>query len=389
MASSAIQRFKGLNNVSDPLRLGLGWLARADNVVVTDTGGLNRRPGYSLSLAGSFTSAYSTRNYQHMYVVDSGVLKAMAGAATAVTLVTGISDSPMYWTEINERVYYNNGVQRGVILPDNTVLPWGWDEPPVPSVAAVTGSLAPGLYQVRCAYILPDGRKTGTSDVAEITLAAGQALRITDIPQSAGFTELFIAAPGSTSFLSAGVPRGVATVWNSPPELLGREPANIFLSPLPSGADIIEAWRGRVYASVYMAQDNQSAVMFSQPLGFHLFDLNKDFLMVPGKALMLVDAGDALVIGTEYTLYAYDGKSLKVLADYGVVPGWHVARDDDKIMFWTTRGLCEALPLKNLTERQVSVAPGVQAGGTIVRSGGQKRYVVALHSGGLPFNPYV
>ena len=53
-----------------------------------------------------------------------------------------------------------------------------------------------------------------------------------------------------------------------------------------------------------------------------------------------------------------------------------------------TRGLCAALPFANLTERQVSVAPGLRAGGAIVRYAGQKRYIVALQSSGVAFNPY-
>ena len=44
-----IKEFRGLNNVTDPLRLGLGWLATADNIDVTDTGSIIRRKGYSLA----------------------------------------------------------------------------------------------------------------------------------------------------------------------------------------------------------------------------------------------------------------------------------------------------------------------------------------------------
>ena len=71
-----------------------------------------------------------------------------------------------------------------------------------------------------------------------------------------------------------------------------------------------------------------------------------------------------------------------------MVPGWHWAKDDERTLFWTTRGLCAALPFSNLTERQVSVAPGISAGGAVVRHGGQKRYLVALHRGGSVFNSH-
>jgi hypothetical protein len=102
---------------------------------------------------------------------------------------------------------------------------------------------------------------------------------------------------------------------------------------------------------------------------------------------MLAPHDDALIVGTDACIYAY-GDRLNELADYGVVRGQHWAEDDERIIFWSVRGACAALPFRNLTERSVSVAPGVQAGGTIVRSGGQKRYVVALQSGGAAFNSF-
>ena len=42
-----IKAFKGLNNASDPLRVGAGWLTVADNVNITDSGSIAVREGYS------------------------------------------------------------------------------------------------------------------------------------------------------------------------------------------------------------------------------------------------------------------------------------------------------------------------------------------------------
>ena len=62
-----IQGFNGLNNVTDPLRVGLGWLVQADNINVTDTGGMTRRDGYSLSQAGDFRAVYTTLDFSRLY----------------------------------------------------------------------------------------------------------------------------------------------------------------------------------------------------------------------------------------------------------------------------------------------------------------------------------
>ena len=129
-----------------------------------------------------------------------------------------------------------------------------------------------------------------------------------------------------------------------------------------------------------------TVVWFSEPLGFHLFGLSSDYISVPGRVLMLAKHDDALLIGTELRVYAYDGEKLDEIAEYGVVPGWHDCDEPDRTLFWTVRGLCTALPFTNLTERQISVAPGVRAGGTVVYANGQRRYLVSLQQGGSAFN---
>lgn len=379
-----ISSFLGLNSVTDPLRVGLGWLAQADNINITDTGGMTQRDGYSLVAAGSYTGVYTTLDFSRMYVVVGSVIKDYAGNA----LKDLTSTDPMYWAEVNTQVFFTNGTDSGIILPDNSVLPWGWQTPAVPGVAAVTGSLPAGQYQVRCTFTLPDGRETGASYVTELTLTEGQALQVTGIQTLSGHaTNTYIAPANSTVFqLAFSTTSLSAFTWNASPDDLGVELTNHQLSPLPAGTDVIQEWGGRIYAAQYFASTDQTVVWFSQPLGFHLFNLAQDFFMVPGRVLMLAPHSDALIVGTDAATYAYTGEKLEQLAPYGVVPGQHWSEDDERILFWTTRGLCAALPFKNLTEKQVSVAPGVHAGGCVVRSGGQKRYVAVLQQGGSPFN---
>lgn len=378
---SQIKYFKGLNNVSDPLRSGLAWLTVADNVFITDTGGIEKRDGYSQVSSGAYTGVYTTKDFQRMYLVDGGSLKTADG----VVLKTGISAAPMFWTEINDQVFFNNGVDSGVILADNTVLVWRWAGPFAPVVAAVTGTLPAGTYQVRVTTVLADGRETGTSDASEITLGEGQALQISGL---AARSNVYIAPANSTVYQLAGANTSSSFVWNSGPEYLGRDLLNAFLDPLPTDATVVQEWKGRIYAAQYLPGEDQTVVWFTEPMGYHLFNLNSNFFIVPGRVEMLAPHDKALVVGTRTKLFAYTVQAIEELADYGVVPGQHWAADDDRLIFWTARGACSALPFTNLTERQVSVAPGVQAGGTIVRSGGQKRYVVALHQGGAAFNQF-
>lgn len=380
---SSVSTFKGLNNVSDPLRLGLAWLAQADNVDITDTGAIEKRAGYVKTLAGAITGAYATLDFSRLFVVDGGELKAMAGPNAAASLLPGIGATPLHFTEVNDQVFFNNGVERGVILPDNTVLPWDWQAPDAPSVAAVSGNLPAGTYRVRCTFHLPDGRETGAGPSAEMTLTEGQALQVSAIAPGAN---VYIAPANSTVYQYAGTPSGSTMVWYDSPDALGGELLTNLLHPLPVGADVVQAWRGRIYAAQYFPEADQSAVWFSQPLGYHLFDLAADFLLIPGRVTLLAPHADALVMGTDTRIHAYDGNTLSQLAPYGVVPGWHWCMDGARVLLWSVRGLCAALPFANLTERQVSVAPGLQAGGAVVHQHGRKRYLVALHRGATAFN---
>lgn len=388
-----IKSFRGLNNRGDPLRLGMDWLAVADNVDVTDTGALVRRAHYSLSMPGACSSAYATLDHQRMYVVQAGVLGAMTSPTGSTPLRSGISGAQMYWAEINRTAYYNNGSECGAIRPDNTLVDWTWPMPTTPTLTPVTGALAAGTYRVCFTYLLADGRETGTSDFAELTLTQGQALQISSIPQTPGLTtRVYIAPADSTDYRLAATTVLSALVWNSSPDELGTDCDTLTLDPIPPGADVIQFWSGRVYAAVYMPASNQTAVFFSLPMGFHLFDMNGDFILLPGRVLAMAPHEKALIIGTDVAIYAYDEK-LEQLADYGVVPGWCWSADeadeegaDGSLLIWTMRGMCRALPFVNLTADHLSVAPGVQAGAAVISANGQKKFVVALHQGGAAFN---
>lgn len=389
MKGTTITRFRGLNNKTDPLRLGAEWLTSADNVHITDTGGIERRDGYTLDTAGEILVAYATIDQQRMFYVDDAALKTYDGA-----VLDGIfSRARMYWAEINGDVYFNNGTDRGIIKPDNQVMQLSWPAPGTPTLSAVSGSLAPGKYDVMCTFLLPDGRETGPGLSASIDIAAGQALQIADIPQSPGLvTRTYIAPANSTVFQLAYEGYQTARRWDYSPTSLGIDLATDDFDPIPEGATVIQFWRGRLYAAQYIPSSDMTAIWRSQPLGFHLFDLSSDFLAIPGEVLMMAPTDTALVIGTDVGIHAYDGEGVKQVATYGVVPGWCWARDDDDrgeslgIYIWTQRGLCKAMPFTNLTSGHVSVAPGVQAGAAVIAQGGQKRFVAVLHQGGTAFN---
>lgn len=295
-----VTTFNGLNNVTDPVRLGVNWLAVADNVDITNTGAIAKRDGYARVQTGNYASAFSTSDHARMYVAADGYIKTFDGVA----LLALESTSPVSWFELNDQVFFDNGTDSGIIQPDNEVLPW---------------------------------RESGLADIP------------------------VIGDDGN--------------------------PLESLYSPLPNGTHLVQHWRGRIYAAQFMPVENQTVVWFSQPLGFHLFNLDSDFILLPGKVEMLAPHDTALVIGTDTAIYAYSPEGLAELADYGTLPGQHWVHDGPRVLFWTLRGVCAAMPFQNLTEGRVSVAPGDRAAGCLIERKGQKRYIAAVQQGGAPFNP--
>ena len=367
------------------MRLGLSWLTVARNINITDTGAKERRDGYSLHQAGTITGAYGTRDHERMYFIDGGVLKDGAGA----TLASGIDTSQrMYWCEFNGEVYFNNGVSDGLIRRDNTVLPWSWSVPSSPTLAAVTGDLPPGQYRVVCTLVLADGRETGTSDEVSITLAEGEALQVSALPSEAGCTTRTYIAPAHSQVFGLAHQSSGAFVWNSSPDMLGVECSTYGHDALPSGASVVQMWNGRAWAAVYDPAGGLTWLFRSKPLAPHLFDL-EEFDAIDGEILALAPHDQGLIVATGTSIATIDAAgAMTTLAAYGVVPGWSWAFDDEdnSILLWTTRGVCRALPFTNLTERHVSVAPGVQAGAAVISTNGQRRFVACLHAGGTAFN---
>lgn len=386
MASPAITRFRGLNNVSDPLRLGMQWLRTADNLHVTDTGALERREGYVRVLscvpAGR---AFSTEDNRRAYVADGLQLCAFDGVAL-LPIAQLTTRAPVCWAEINGQVFWTNGTDSGIIDPDHSVLPWSWTAPAAPNLSAISGDLAAGHYRVHVAARMPDGRLTGTDEAVGIDLADGAGLLIDGLAPG---VRVYIAPAHGAEFLFAGTAAGTSMTFAGPVDGLGAELSTALLQPLPAGGRCIAAWRSRLHVGVPIPGADASVVWASEPFAFHLFDQAKGFVSVPGEVRMLAPHDAALLIGTDRAVHAYDGKALVKVADYGVTPGDTPAKGDDgRFLFLSARGICAGVPFANLTERQYSFAPGARAGGAVVRRDGQVRYIVSTQQGGKPFNSH-
>ena len=398
-ASQKLVRFQGLNTVDDPLvgtrddqgkPLTWEWLAEANNVDISDEGRLARRDGYQpFRSGGNIQASFSTFDFQRLYVVDSGVLLGVRPDGTAAELATGLA-GPFHWAEINDEVFLSCSTPLRIDKLRNEAAAWVVPVPVGGSLVEASGELEPGIYQVCFTHIDEAGREGGASPAIPIQITAG-AIQI-EAPMALDcYTAIYVCTPNSTVFRSVAVlthgSGGSYSVSQLDAASMGRELATPFLDALPADVRQVAAWRGRIYGAQYLDPLDQTVIWFSQPLGYHLFDLNRDFFMVPGRVLQLADAGEALLVGTDQRVFLYTGEGLQQVAEYGVVPGQHADRGPGgKTYFWTTRGLCRVSPFENVTESRISVQPGIYAGGGVIHENGYVRYVATLHSGGAAFN---
>lgn len=398
MPTHALRRFRGLNNKQDPLRLGLSWLTEAVNVVVTDSGAVQKRRGFAQVHPCAATSAFATEDEQRLYVAADGWVSQWDGQALQPLLVVGAAD--VHWCEFNQQVYVRGQDAAGILSESGEVLPWRWDVPPVPVLSvggAAQGLLPAGQYSVRLTEQLPDGRETGAGDFNAIDLPEGSSLQVLVPPMLPGVPvpavfHVYVAPANSTVYQWAGRMQAGRFVWNLPAHHLGRELTTAHCAPLPAGGGPVAMWRGRMFAGLDFPQEQQSAIFFSQPLAPHLWALDSDFFLVKGAVLALAAHDAGLVVVTDKALYLYDGERMTALTSYGGVAGhsWAVDREHParRLLIWTQRGLCQFPEFANLTERRVSLPAAEAAGAGVLHQRGQTHFIASLQGAGQAFNPF-
>lgn len=382
-AKKPLKSFKGLNNVVDPLRLGVEWAVQADNVDINSDQMLSRCRGFTRATTNfAITGAYATKDHKRLYVIDTGELRQVNPDMTYKVLKTGLSSAKTWFDEVNGVVFFANGTDFGLIEPSGW-RPWGNPAPTSPPrLSWVMGDMPQGVYQVVCTHVDDRGLESANSEVA---VAEGSGLlQITAIPQKAGYTtNVYATMCNGTVFYLLAQRAGTTLTYSSEADL-GRE-LPYWGTDTPRGT-IPAFFQGQMYVAEYFPTQDVTALWASLPMQYHHFDFAASGISIPGEVRMLRGAEKGLVIGTDRQIFAYTGEELSELADYGVVTGWHASELDGDLFFWSQRGLCSVFPFKNLTEETVSVAPGQSAGAMVLEKDGMRRYIVALRKDGTAYN---
>lgn len=228
----------------------------AENVDLSRDGKPRRRAGrtrvlsaarvHSLWHAGAWPFA--------LYVADDQLMAFQPGENYAVA--GGLSQGwPVSYALAADKVYWSNGFQTGVVLPDGSVAPWGCKGPGgTPTLTAVpgAGALDAGTYQVAMTFQLASGEESGASLAATIDVPEGGGIALSDIPapldDGVARARIYVTgAQGDVLYHAMDLAPGL------PAAMLGQGPRGKmldtqFLTPMSAGS-IVRWFAGRLYVA--------------------------------------------------------------------------------------------------------------------------------------------
>lgn len=363
-----VKEFLGIRNTSPVRSIPDNALSAATDVDLDDAGILTQRNGYNrTALLTNVTTAYTTRG-GITYVVANGMLSRVDASLSLVPIV---ASSATAFTDFGGVLFTNDGykVQNDIAVD---ITPPGFNSS-APSVVIAAGDWLPGQYSVTYCYRdNVTGIEGASSPITTVTLVANQAILVTPVPVYAGYTSVvYMTDAGGSVF------------YNS--DNVQLRDVQILANPMPLGSAAMAIHDSSLW--VAQPQPNGSTVVtYSAPFFYHLFDVVKNYIVVPGEVRAMESLPEGLLIGTDAAVYIYDEK-LNVLANYGVTAGRPFVRTpDNKVKFFTQRGVCEAMPFTNFTEDKALFPPGVQCSTALVDQNGIQKFVVLTDGSGLPYN---
>lgn len=396
----AYASFSGLRNSVDPERFTQSDLARADNIDHDETGRISRRDGYSLIDPLTSHSLWADAKGDTCLFAQGNVLYSLNPDFTKQPLATLTSDQRISFEKVNDRVYFSNGVDAGVI-EQGAVRSWGVAPPTLPTVALGLGSMPAGTYQFTMTYMRNDMQESGAPTAGLIDVPTdGAALVFTQLPVSRDPAvtgkNVYLSPPnGEQMFLALSLANAsLSATYADDTSELNLPLDTQFLTQAPAG-QLVAYYRGSVFVAV------GDLLYPSQPFAHEQFD-PRDYIQMDGRITVLGAVTDkelyesgknsGFFIGTDRSCGVLVGSSLKDFqyvpkTRYGAVFGSMALVDGslfedgsagarDLPMWLTTQGICVGmadLTIKNLTRTRYGFDTGGEGGALFMP--GLNRYI--------------
>lgn len=122
--NTLLRKTTGLNNVSDPVRLeysfesGVGELSTAYNVDISDDGSVSRRKGFATTARTESSHSIFCEGGQCLFVNGTALFKLNADYSRTGLRSSMTSGLKMNYVQVNDSIYYTNGVEIGYITGD-------------------------------------------------------------------------------------------------------------------------------------------------------------------------------------------------------------------------------------------------------------------------------
>ena len=371
MDSLKILSFGGISNTNPPRSIRNNDLADAVDVDINDAGNILERLGASAQpiLTLPVAAAYTAHNGT-TYLVSEGGLNRL-NPDLSLTPIAPCRASA--FADQEDYLFTNDGLMvygdQAHSLDIPAALP--------PQVSVIPGNWPAGRYSVVATNSNASGLMTAASQLISLDLPENSALAIQPTPVAGYTAQVWLTeAYGDEK-------TGGEVFYNS---VDGSVLPELFLNAdkFPGGYGI-EWFDSRLFLAQHHAQ--HSVIYYSHRHHYHLFDLAENYFIIPDVIYDMRATATALVLAGESGIYAYDGQSLSILADYGCPDGRPIAKlpDQDALLIHSKRGVCQFPNFKNLTEKKVSLPAGSQCSTHIVHQRGMQQFV-ALNNGGDAFN---
>lgn len=380
---------KGMNTAQPDTEIGQDEARLALNVDFTREGRARRRRGSAQVYAG--TDVHSVG--PSLLFAEGAALKRYDAAADAASsLRTGLTPGArIVYQQVNDEIYWTNGVTSGRVDADFANHPWGLPVPNAPTLTAASGGLlAEGAYQVVLSYSTATGEESGTGLAISVDVPIDNgAIAVTAIPQPAsglGITaiNIHVSAPdGHVLYWHGSVDVGTTAYAITSMAATKREARNRFLTAPPAG-DLLSYENGRIY----IAKDN--LVHYTEPLGFSLYDPARNFFAFDSALRVMRMVGGGMWAVTARATYFLSGANpneaeMRKLADYSAPLQMAIDIPESNDIAWLShRGWVRGTSggqLVNLAEQRVHTNLTEAFAPTLFREANGIRQFVALARG--------
>ena len=368
MRNVTLKAVSGVRNDVPLERFGKSDLASAVNVDIDKTGKISRRAGQRRVATGTDVhSLYQAAS--RVFFVDGTVLHELHPDFSTSPLKSDLATGRrMTYLDLNQTVYFMNGVDAGVIVgPRARRL--GVEVPPsvyaVAGVALTTPTLPTstfeamagtyiqeGTYGVTMTYVRNDGTESGargctfvtTTGTASLTLA----LPVSTDPDVSAKRLYITERSGEIPYLVCELANSVTTFEYASAGPRALPCTTQFLSPMPSG-DVLGVYNGRLYVGV------GNLLVYSEPYNYEACDMRQNYIQFPDRVTIIAPVKDGIFLGTERgTLFLSGDDPAKfesaVAVSVGSVIGTLTYADPQFVtkeglkgptpMWTTTRGVC-------------------------------------------------